>query len=119
MSAESYTPPSTGCATVEKEEGVDLQNRVVDECGDEATKETHIKHDKSFNQDANLDSALEEAATRRNLTALNVKSIIHVSPCFGSQARPNSRVVVHHRPAGLHTGFFSGGGGGTTYGSIM
>ena len=38
--------------------------------------------DNSCRRDVNLDSTLEEAAKRRNLSALNVKSIIHVRKIY-------------------------------------
>ena len=82
MSGEGSMSTSRGGPTVDKEKGVYVQKSVTDECD---TKEVPSKHVESFcKQDTDLDSALEEAAKRRNLTALNVKSIIHVSPSLTS-----------------------------------
>lgn len=55
---------------------LDVQNVVVSDC--ESETKAMPKHDDSCKRDVNLDSTLEEAAKRRNLSALNVKSIIHV-----------------------------------------
>ena len=65
MSAEERN--SEELPAIEKE---DVFKREVNECGDQ--------HGPSVEGDANLDTALEEAAKRRNLSTLNVKSIIHV-----------------------------------------
>ena len=82
VSGEGSISTSRGRPTVDKEKGVYVQKSVADECGNMA-KEVPFKHVENFcEQDTDLDSALEEAAKRRNLTALNVKSIIHVSLSF-------------------------------------
>ena len=56
-----------------KQEGVDAK------CGNDGPSGSMQVKPDDFKQDARLDSTLEEAARRRNLSTLNVKSIIHVS----------------------------------------
>ena len=63
---EFKQPPS-----LDKEERVYIKPCRVDEFGNEMPLQ-------SLENDTNLDSAIEEAAKRRNLSTLNVKSIIHV-----------------------------------------
>ena len=60
-----------------KEETVEKR---TDECrSDWVADNVQSKPDENLNkQDASLDTTLEEAARRRNLSTLNVKSIIHV-----------------------------------------
>ena len=63
-----------------KEKTVEEIEKRIDECGNDCvTDNVQSKPDQNFQrQDASLDTALEEAARRRNLSTLNVKSIIHV-----------------------------------------
>ena len=55
-----------------RQEGVDAK------CGNDGPSSSMQVKPDDFKQDARLDSTLEEAARRRNLSTLNVKSIIHV-----------------------------------------
>ena len=104
MSRDGSISTSKRRPTVEKEKGVYVQKSVTDECG-HAAKEVPSKHVENFReQDTDLDSALEEAAKRRNLTTLNVKSIIHVSSTvlLGKRAKfhnsnPSPRYYNCHR----------------------
>lgn len=52
----------------------DMKSYKVDEIGQERAPDDH----ESSKTDTDLDAAIEEAAKRRNLSTLNVKSIIHV-----------------------------------------
>ena len=56
------------------EGAVEIESRNVYESG----KERAPNDQESMKTDTDLDAAIEEAAKRRNLSTLNVKSIIHV-----------------------------------------
>lgn len=82
MSGEGSISASREGPAIDKEKEVYVQKSVTNECD---TKEVSSKHTESFcERDTDLDAALEEAAKRRHLTALNVKSIIHVSSSFNT-----------------------------------
>lgn len=60
--------------TVDDEGTVEIESCKVYESGKERAPNGH----ESMKTDTDLDAAIEEAAKRRNLSTLNVKSIIHV-----------------------------------------
>ena len=73
MSSKHQNPwnESEAVLSADKEEESDVKR--VDNCGNKS-----LDDNRNLNNEINLDSAIEEAAKRRNLSTLNVKSIIHV-----------------------------------------
>lgn len=60
--------------SVDDERNSDMKSCKIDELGKERPPNDH----ESSKTNTDLDAAIEEAAKRRNLSTLNVKSIIHV-----------------------------------------
>ena len=83
MEEKSHLREYSEFSGVNSDENIDVKSCKVNEFGEEEPSDDR----ESSSNDADLDVAIEEAAKRRNLSAQNVKSIIHVSKFVAKNAR--------------------------------